>query len=338
MPTKHETIHCKKCEGSGIKKVTFATHTKYRCKQCKLVVNSKTLKCKNHPGKGSYPTEHPETTFDRKCAICAGTGEVEQVEEIFHSGYEISPGRKNEEIKQNNGMTKVIDSLQKTIRFDRKLLQEVKKLKKLKNQQMGHPISFVKVIAKHIEKYQPKKAIKAFREAFLPDAMVDEIALETECDKWAEKTKLSNIMMWTLAFFLQNKTEELAIKEIANASASLLGRELSKDDRAVSNNALGVRLEKTELINALEMMLQLCSAQLGIQAFEDTGSYVNIYYDWFYFVKSGDCWEVCKQVGRTQESKAIKIGIGIEWESKALWPWLCMENIIATIQLASGSI
>jgi len=301
---RKQTISCKKCNGIGKIKVTIKEHTKYRCKQCKLVVPNKTRICKNHGSAETYAKDHPKKTFERVCRICGSTGVVEGTE----------PLKVINDI-ENNGMEKAVDSLQRTIPFDRKLMQKVKEFQ---NNQLDDPFSFIKAIANHIEKYRPKKAIAAFRQAFIPDELIKDITETTLCDKSVEKSKLSNIMMWTLSFFLQNKKEDLAIVEIANASTSILGRVLSDENSAIDHNTFGVRLEKSKFVDALEMMLQICSAQLGSDAFEDNGSFVNIYYDWFYLVKSGNSWQACQGVGRTKESNAIKIGIGIEWETKAV--------------------
>ncbi|MFV2015675.1 MAG: transposase, partial [Candidatus Heimdallarchaeota archaeon] len=240
--------------------------------------------------------------------------DIEQIEQIEQEKKSKETGD-NTDDQATSSLLKGFDSLQRTIKFDRKLMQAVKQFN---TENRTHPFSLIKAVVNHIEKYKPKEAISAFRQAFMPKEMIAKISNETGCDQWVEKTKLGNIIMWTLSFFLQNKTEDLAIQEIANASASLLGRELSDDGRAVDHNTIGVRLEKEKLIKAFEMMLQLCSAKLESQAFEDNGSLVNIYYDWFFLVKSGNVWKVCQEVGRTKESNAIKIGIGIEWESKAV--------------------
>ncbi|MFV2016389.1 MAG: hypothetical protein ACC656_13240, partial [Candidatus Heimdallarchaeota archaeon] len=311
MPQKQNIIPCNNCNGIGKIKVTINPHTKYRCNQCNLVVQNKTKACKNHGSAGSYATDHPIKVIDKKCRVCGSTGVVEGLNALEPASIdEISLG--------NNGLTNVVDSLQKSIQFDRKLMQTVRQFKNTRLNSLNHPFSFIKAIAEHITKYRPRDAIDAFRQAFMPDEVVKEIVDTTDCDKWTEKTSLSNIMMWTLTFFLHNKTEDLAIVEIANASASLLGRELSDDKSAVDHNTVGVRLEKPELIQALEMMLQVCSAQLGTNAFEGNGTFINIYYDWFYLVKSGNSWQACLQVGRMKESNAIKIGIGIEYNTKAV--------------------
>ncbi len=116
---------------------------------------------------------------------------------------------------------------------------------------------------------------------------------------------------------MNSKNAALPINAISDASASLLGRKLTNED-PVSNNALGVRLEKPEFVDGLEQILQLCSAQLGSEVFNDAQNLIPTYYDWFYFVKSGKVWKRCKMVGRGNDNIAIKIGIGMDWESKAV--------------------
>lgn len=291
------TIPCEYCENGQISYV-LDTHTKYRCNECRRVVQTSTQTCKNHLKAGSYPTLHEGVEVTRACKSCKGTGYKEY----------------NSEFDKNaaTGLQKAVDSLQHSISFDRKLVQAVK------NFQADNPFSFFRKVVDHLEHYKPKKAIEAFRQAFVPKKVMNEIADTTECDKWVEKNRLSNIIMWTLSFFLQYKTEELTIKEIANASGLTLGRALSDDGREVSHNAFGVRLEKSKLIKALEMMLQLCSTQLSSKVYTEDNGLINVYVDWFYIVKSGKEWDVCKSIGKDQSSKAIKIGVGIEWESKAV--------------------
>lgn len=304
------TIHCNNCDGQGKKKSTIKTHTKYRCNQCKLVVNSQTRICKNHVNVGSYSIFHPEQVIDRSCRICDGTGNVTRVSKELEKDQLIT-----DEGEANSGMIKAIDSLHRTIKFDRKLYQAVRQFNRSTS---GSPHKLIKTVISHLERYNPKEAISAFRQAMMPEEMARSIADTTDCDKWVEKTHLSNTIMWTLSLFLQHKTEDFAIQQIADASASLLGREFSSHGRAVDNNTVGKRLEKPELVKALELMLQGCSAQLGNSTFETPGSLVNIYYDWFYLVKSGNQWQICQDVGRTKDSKGIKIGIGIEWDTKAV--------------------
>jgi len=291
------SIPCEYCENGQISYV-LDTHTKYRCNECGKVVQTSTQTCRKHPEAGSYPTLHEDVEVTRACKSCKGSGYKEHDSDFDKNA--------------TAGLQKAVDSLQHSISFDRKLVQAVK------NFHADNPFAFFSKVVDHLAYYKPKEAIEAFKQAFVPQNVMNDITEKTECDKWAEKNRLSNIIMWTLSFFLQNKIEELTITEIANASGLALGRALSDDGREVSSNAFGVRLGKSKLVEALEMMLQLCSTQLSSKVYTQDNGLINVYLDWFYIVKSGKEWDVCRSIGKDQSSKAIKIGVGIEWESKAV--------------------
>ena len=201
-----------------------------------MVVSSKTRQCKNHSSAGSYSTFHPQKHITKSCRICSGKGtlSIDKVENPIDLIASIDLDQETDQnIHAKSGMEKAFDSLHKTLKFDRKLLQAFNNAQREK-----HPLDLIKVIVRHIEKYQPQEAIKAFRQAWLPQYAKDQIRDETQCDKWVEKTSISNIMMWTLALFLQSNTEDLAIQQIADASATVLGRQLS-DGEVVDHNTVG---------------------------------------------------------------------------------------------------
>lgn len=307
MLTQETTVHCNNCESGKIKVIT-PEHTKYRCNECKLVVSSESRQCKYHPKSGSYSTIHPESSHKRTCRICGGEGVITQ------ETTEKQTIRSNRDDKAQETL-KAVDSLQQTINFDRKLQRAVIDFNKSR---LNHPQKLIKTIFNHIDKYKPDKLVEALKQAIMPEEILGLTTKETDCDKWVEKTHIGNLIMWTLTLFLENKNEELMIQQIADASASFLGRKFSSHGKQVDDGTVGRRLEKPRLVQALEMMLQLCSAQLNHNALEDNGSFVNIYYDWFYLVQGGNDWEVCQNIGKGNESNAIKIGIGIEWDSKAV--------------------
>lgn len=313
MLTSKAAVHCTNCDNGQIK-VIVPEHTKYRCNECKWVVSNETKRCKYHPETGSYPTVHPEKSHKRTCKICKGDGFVTQ-EIPKEQNQKTVDDSSDADDSSDEQVLKAVDSLQRTIKFDRQLQQAVKDFNQSR---LNHPQKLIKTIVKHIERYKPDEAIAAFKQAIMPGELFELTTEETDCDKWVEKTHISNLIMWVLTLFLQNKNKDLAIQQIADASGSFLGREFSTHGKSVDHGTVGKRLEKPRLIEALEMMLQLCSAQLEHNAFDDNGSYVNIYYDWFYLVKGGNEWKVCQKVGRTGEANAIKIGIGIEWDSKAV--------------------
>lgn len=284
--TKKNANHCANC-GSELKKSVKRAYSNYRCSICNYNVPSDTKSCKNHPNAGYLETKYPEQVMNFKCKNCG-----------------LAPIKKPKTAKQS---LKAVDSLQRSIMFDRKFMQT------LSNSSHGSQ----KVISSLINHIDNRKVMTEFKELWLPEDELSMILEQTECDKWVEKTRLKNVILWALSLFMSSKNASLPIKAISDASASPLGRKLTEGS-PVSNNALGVRLEKPEFVAGLEKILQLCSAQLGSDVFNDGQNLVPVYYDWFYFVKSGNTWERCKEVGRGSENNGIKIGIGMDWESKAV--------------------
>ena len=124
-------------------------------------------------------------------------------------------------------------------------------------------------------------------------------------------------ILWTLTLFLNGKLASLPIKAIADASNPPLARKLT-DEKPVDHNTFGVRLENQKLVSGLENIFQLCSAQLGTQVFNNGQNLIPVYYDWFYFIKSGNVWMPCKEMGGEDNTKGIKIGVGVDWESNAI--------------------
>ncbi len=283
--TKPNSNHCINC-GSELKKSVKSAHTKYRCMICNYFVSKDTKSCKQHPIAGYYEIQVPETVMNFKCKNCG-------LAPIKNPGEHIS---------------KAVDSLQHSVMFDRKLMQV------LSNQSNHRTQKVANLLINHIDN---KKVMSDFKELWLPGEQLSMILDQTECDKWVEKSRLENVILWALSLFMSRKQSSLPINAISDASASPLGRKLTEED-PVSNNALGVRLEKPEFVSGLEKILQLCSAQLGSDVFNNNQNLIPVYYDWFYFVKSGNVWERCKEMGRGNENNGIKIGIGMDWETKAV--------------------
>jgi len=272
------------------------------------VVSSTTKRCKNHSSAGSWNKEH-QYSYTKSCRVCGGTGEVEKPRPV------VSPKRTDKGVSvdlETDGIVKAFDSLHKTLKFDRSLLKAFNRMKK-----GNDPLQLISAVVNHIEKFRPKEAIQTFKEAWLPEEAMDKITDETDFDKSVEKTQISKIIMWPLSLFLQSKTEDLAIKYIADTSATIIGREFGEGP-SISDKTLGKRLENSKLIKAFEMMLQLCSTQLASNVFEEGEFYTCIYYDWFYLVKTGKIWEICQKMGRNSDAPGIKIGIGIEWDTKSV--------------------
>lgn len=285
--TKNHCINC----NTELKKVTQPAYTKYKCSECGYHVPNKTRLCEKHPNADAYEIKVKENSSFRKCRNC-GT----------------LPKRKTKNGKQ----LKAKDSLQHQVKFDRKFMRVLEKSQKNRD-----PKKVLMALVKHINKYSSKKAITDFKETILPNELLSGIIDSTDCDKWVEKSKLENMVLWTLTLFLNGKLASLPIKAIADASSTPLARKLT-DEKPVDHNTLGVRLEKPNLVSGLETVFQLCSAQLGTQVFNNGQNLIPVYYDWFYFKKSGNIWVPCKEIGSGDNTKGIKIGIGTDWESNAI--------------------
>jgi len=289
LMTNKSNNHCRKCN-SVLKKSDKGAYTNYQCSVCNRFVSTKTRVCKNHPTAEISAIQISATDINYKCENCG-----------------LAPKK-----KQKSPMVKVVDRLQRSIVFDRKFM---KILSSSPNGQNSKNV--MNALVNHINKYNPKKVIDSLTEAWIPHELLTEILEDTECDKWVEKSKLENIILWTMSLFLEGKHASLPLTAISDASNSSLGRKLT-DEKPIDHNTLGVRLENPNLVLGLEKIFQLCSAQLGSDAFNDETNLIPVYYDWFYFVKGGNTWENAKKVGRGDDSKGIKVGIGVDWESNSI--------------------
>ena len=279
---------CEFCKNE-LKKIVVSSHVKFRCGICLVQVKTSEKSCPEHSGNNIIPFELPEKSYYRKCTNCVNITRP-KVQEV--------------------PLEKKQSKLERVIQFDRRLMS---KLNKKENQ----PMETINIVLDHIRKYNAKGVMTELNRYWLPESEMDEILEITGSDKWVEKTKLANIVLWTLSMFLNKEKESFSIQDIANASASLLGRKLTNTASA-DHNSIGVRLENENLIKGLEMILQSCSEKLQTKVFEEGEFYVNVYYDWFYIVKTGNVWSVCGKSGKGDNAHAIKIGIGYEWDTNAV--------------------
>lgn len=150
-----------------------------------------------------------------------------------------------------------------------------------------------------------------------PEEVMENIVDTTQCDKNVEKTYLKNVISWFLSTYMNSNYEQLAINAVVDSSGRMISRTLT-DDRVISANALGKRLESGRLEKALEMFLAYDSYRKQSEVFTDTEILKPVYYDWMYITKSGDVWELCHTMPNSDDFSGFKIGFGVDWHTKSL--------------------
>jgi hypothetical protein len=278
---------CGSC-GLELKRSLKSAHTKHRCSQCNMYISSSKLQCKKHPTASFVVEAHPPGEMIFACKNCQKNS--------------------NSTILTNEAELQAATKLSRSIIFDRKIMQALT---------LSDTDQLMQQLSRHISDYNPKEAIAALKELLLPAQELETILQETNCDKYVEKSKLGNIILWGLSFLVNGKHASLPLAAISDASHSTFARNLTAT-AAIDHNALGVRLENPALVEGLEQVFQLCVARLQSDVFSESSSLLPIYYDWFFFVKKGNVWEECHKVGRDQSSHGLKVGVGRDWQSKAI--------------------
>lgn len=293
------TALCKEC-GTQMEQTEIPTQISYRCDQCNAFTSVETRNgttiCKKHDCEVQQYINQKRTQWH--CKSC---------------GKFTKPLMSSERTKQaQENLEQVLPTLKRVV-WDRKVQYHLDR---------SDPQNFLNELLLQLKRYDGEKTFEKFKEYLLPSDVMEQIVENTGSDVNAEKTHLINILMWGLCFFLQKNKGDLTFKGISGNSSESLPRRLT-GNTLVSNNALGVRMEKEEVVEGLEETMQLTSEMLGSRAFEgredDDQSpvgYVPLYYDWFYIVKNGTKWKLCKDIN--DDSFGIKVGIARDWETQAI--------------------
>lgn len=281
---------CTKCT-STLKLVELKERTQHFCPTCKKWVKRNEKKqCRNC--RGAVKTYLMGARAQWMCSECRTFG----------------PSPNTKEKKEPSSPPKVL----RTMKWDRNMQQAVKQgnMKKILEKLT------TTALYPHQKTEEEETILAELRNYLIPETMIETMKNATQGDKWVEKTTTRNLVSWALTMLINNHSKgAFTIKGLAENSVTTIGQMLG-EGVVVGHNAIGERIKKEEVIQALEIGLQLSSTLLGAEKELTTKTFVPVYYDHTYLVKKGGTWELCKKVEK--ETKGVKIGVAREWESEAL--------------------
>ena len=177
--------------------------------------------------------------------------------------------------------------------------------------------AFLHYLLTFFQTHDKKACLDAIHQGLFPSEVMEMIEGLTQCNKWVEKSTLTNLILTALCYFSTEIAPKAAVtlKGLTFHAEGGLARILNV--QPMSDNALGTRIIQEKTIAGLEQYFQFTSYLLGSQAFEKPqGTLLPIYYDWVYFQKDGAHWELCKEV--TTDAPGIKVGIARDWKTLAI--------------------
>jgi len=278
--------HCSNC-GFDIKISDYKTIFVYKCLECGDRIPTATKICKKCGNKGYRKLKRSGYSIARPCGKC---------------GYK----EKKEDLKERVKVLGMDDPLFRKIRFDRQIMQFASEIE-----------NDALLVRKFIASLNSTKAVESLKEYMFPEDILENISKITKCDKAVEKSFLENIILWFLSTFMAGSHEQLAINAVAHNSERTVSRTLT-DDTVISANALGVRLENENLVNALEMFLQFDAFRYQSAVFNENNTLKPVYYDWMYITKAGDSWSVCKTISSSEGIYGYKIGFAVDWNNRSI--------------------
>ncbi|MCY3415151.1 MAG: transposase, partial [Candidatus Heimdallarchaeota archaeon] len=270
--------------GFEIKIVDRSSTVVYNCLECGYRIPTDTKICRKHGDAGYKEIILPASKMIYKCKKC---GSKEQ--------------KSRNLLNEEN-----LDHLFRKVTFSRSIQQLVRELADDRI-----------LMRKFLNSLNSNNSVAALKDFMFPDDILGNIADLTGCDKAVEKSHLKYLILWFFSLFTNGNYEQLAVNAVAQNSARIISRTLT-DDRVISANALGVRLENERVVDALEKVLEFDSMRKQSEIFTDSDGLKPVFYDWMYLTKSGDVWEFCQKIPSSDTFHGFKIGFGVDWNTKAI--------------------